>query len=454
MKPFELTAEFVLNNNLFKSSSSILIGFSGGPDSVFLVEFLHWLRREKMPEISFSLGYFNHNLRSDSEQEEAFVRAFAAERGLGLTSGRGDVRKAARDCGESLEMAGRKLRHEFLEQARSQSDTDLIALAHQRDDQVETVVNRLCRGCGITGLKGMLPLRGRIVRPLLNVSADTVRDYLNRNAISYYLDPTNDDQRIVRNFIRKTVIPVLCKVNSRSSEHIAAAASILAGIDQFVSDYCDDAFQKVILVKRQNYLILNRTFLATMSSPSRKELLHRLVDDLTPVYAETIDRLDRLVWEKPSCRLDISRKILVEAGRKKILFLLKKNLAKPKEIPIELRNYELILPFWEIKFSICEGKAVRNTPVTASIRPDVLFPLHIRTRRPGDRYRQAGSGAEKSLNRVFQEQGVPSALRDYWPVVADGNNKLIWLPGMYPSEEEVIPQGEPGLIMKTDGILA
>ena len=190
------------------SEGPLIIGFSGGPDSVALA----LLMEERFGSDRIVLAYLNHGIRSPGEQEEEghFVRRFARERGLGLVEGslpRGAVEQEGRDGG-SLEDIARRYRYEFFEKTAGKGETPVF-LGHHLDDQMETLVMRFFQGSGSAGLKGIPPIRSRYRRPLLTVEKRVLLDYLEKQGASFISDTTNTTETHLRNRIRHQLMPLV-----------------------------------------------------------------------------------------------------------------------------------------------------------------------------------------------------------------------------------------------------
>jgi tRNA(Ile)-lysidine synthase len=204
----------------------VLVGLSGGSDSVALL----FLLRELAENGNFTVtgvAHLNHRLRPCSDRDEAFCRDLAARAGLRIVVQSEDVKGYARRRNLSVEDAARRIRYDFMEQTADALPADRIAVGHTQDDQAETFLLKLIRGAGLTGLAGIHPRRGRIVRPLLDVSRADLRGYLAGRRQRWIDDETNDDLENPRNRIRHVVLPELdCAAKSATRPAIARAAGL------------------------------------------------------------------------------------------------------------------------------------------------------------------------------------------------------------------------------------
>lgn len=203
----------------------MLCAVSGGRDSMALLHLLSALAEE----VGFqtAAAHFHHGLRDTADRDEAFVREWCRSKGIPLTCGRGDTRAFAKQKGLSIEDAARTLRYAFLEAAAADMGADRIAAAHHREDNAETLLLHLLRGAGPQGLGGIPPVRGKIVRPLLEAGREDINAYIARHAIPYMEDETNQDPAYTRNRVRREVLPVLEDISPGCTARIASAASLL-----------------------------------------------------------------------------------------------------------------------------------------------------------------------------------------------------------------------------------
>lgn len=203
----------------------ILCAVSGGRDSMALLHLLTALAEEGGFRVH--AAHFNHHLRPTADRDEDFVRRWCGDRGIPLTCGGGDAAAFAKAAGTSLEDGARQLRYRFLEETADQVGAARIATAHHREDNAETVLLHLLRGTGLRGLGGIPPVRGRIVRPLLETGRGEIDAYAARHQIPYREDETNADPRFTRNRLRLEVMPLLEAVSPGCAGRIAGAAALL-----------------------------------------------------------------------------------------------------------------------------------------------------------------------------------------------------------------------------------
>ena len=215
----------IQRHHLCPLGSRVLVGLSGGSDSVALAVLL----RDLSEHGGFSLiglAHLNHRLRPTAERDESFCRSLADALRLPIYVESLDVAGYAVSQRLSREDAARRLRYEFLHRVASEIGADRVAVGHTRDDQAETFLLKLVRGAGLTGLAGIYPQRGEVIRPLLDVSRDQLRTFLTSRGHEWVDDETNDDVDNPRNRIRHCVLPELNRVNPAATRAIARAAGL------------------------------------------------------------------------------------------------------------------------------------------------------------------------------------------------------------------------------------
>ena len=231
---------FIEEKRMFSSSDKVLVALSGGADSVAL---LRVLLEAGYPCVA---AHCNFHLRGEeSDRDETFVRRLCDSLKVPLHVTHFDTATYAEEKGISIEMAARELRYAWFEEVRRQENARVIAVAHHRDDAVETFLLNLVRGTGINGLKGMMAVNGAVVRPLLGVSREEILDYLQHLAQDYVTDSTNLADEYTRNKLRLNVIPQLEEINPSVADSIMETARRLADVETVYRKAMEEACERV-----------------------------------------------------------------------------------------------------------------------------------------------------------------------------------------------------------------
>ncbi|MFH1771246.1 MAG: tRNA lysidine(34) synthetase TilS [Candidatus Omnitrophota bacterium] len=252
----ELFRETISEYKLIKKKDKIIIGVSGGGDSVCLFHLLCNIQKEF--NLSLICAHFNHSLRNDADSDEQFVKSLCKSRGIKFTSAKKDVKKFFH--GDSLEQTARQLRFDFFFSCARQYKIKKIALAHNRDDVVETTLMRIIRGTALCGLRGILPCSRfqslSLIRPLLRIKKTDILGWLNKNEFSYKNDSTNFQDLFFRNKVRLKLLPALCKFNPNISEAIYNMATTSARDYEFIHAVSKDALFSARKQRGKSYIKL------------------------------------------------------------------------------------------------------------------------------------------------------------------------------------------------------
>jgi len=465
-------ADFIKANELFGSAAKVLLAVSGGADSTALLHAMQTLKTDGVFDAELLCAHMNHQLRAaQADLDEDFVLAQAAELKLAVTTKRLDVRGFAGRNKLSIETAARKLRIESLFRVARANGCDGIATGHQKNDNAETVLQRLLRGTGFRGLGGIWPMRifaqapqngnpvdeFKLVRPLLCVRRDEVIEYLQKRNLKWRQDHTNADCTYRRNYIRHRLLPALqqnCTVSVvEQLSQLAQAARrfyslVCSSADRVWPELADCAGEKVALDLR---------IFLTQSQPVRVELIRRSLTtigsgegDLTQRHYEMILQLaERSVTGR---KIELPGAFVVGADYGKLIFA-RPRKSEIRSQKIEVRNLSSvvlevpgrtrfdrylieatmldagccgwgILPQYR-KASI-EKEESRNQFVERFDLGRVKLPLVVRFREAGDRFIPLGLRAEKKVGKFLTAAQVPQKVRQKLLIIAD-SEKIIWV---------------------------
>jgi len=235
--------QFITKYNLMPVNTKIVLGFSGGADSVFLL----YLLADKYHNGSISLvaAHLDHEWSSDSYKYEQFCRKMACKLNVPYVSAKSSKLGITEKFNGSLEEFSRKLRRHFFEVVRKNYNADRIALAHHLQDQQETLFIRLIRGSALTGLTAIRPKHGKYIRPLLEVNKTDIINYLNKHHIEYLIDPSNESPEFLRNRIRNTVLPALRACDKRFDANFLMTLNRLKDTEQFLEQLTKKTFEQI-----------------------------------------------------------------------------------------------------------------------------------------------------------------------------------------------------------------
>ena len=407
--------ETIRSRGLILPGQRVLCAVSGGSDSMALLAVLLALRGEGGFEVE--AAHFNHGIRGESAREDAaFVAARCAEWNVRCHSGEGDVPRLAAEWRCSLEDAARRARYAFLDETAAARGADCIALAHQLEDQAETVLLHLTHGCGLEGLAGMRMRQGNRVRPLMDVRRETLREYLRARGVAWREDETNAEDCCARNILRLRVMPQLRRLNPRADEAVARAAEIAARA-------ADEALARAD---------------ASLAGRWRETPYGAFwqTEEITP---ETARRFCRLAGVPELSEKQTARLCALEPGGETNLPAGGKALRTKKRLHLLLRPavYDAGgAPFETAPCAVTiRGDGIREAAFDAKKLEGAVF----RARRDGDVFAPLGMEGEQKLKKTLQDAGVDRPFRDLIPVLARGD-RILWIAGLKPSREAAIDE--------------
>jgi tRNA(Ile)-lysidine synthase len=426
----------VESQSMLREGDHVLVAVSGGADSVALLHCLANIAPEL--RLRLTVAHLNHTLRgADSAGDESFVAALAGKLGLPCVVRTVDVRASATARRANLEAEARRLRYLFLRETAASAGATKIAVGHTRDDQAETVLFRLLRGTGITGLSGIRPvLAESIVRPLIDCTRGEVIRYLARRGIEWREDHTNADLSYRRNRIRHELIPYLeAHFNPRVREALAREARLARS----AADYLEGEGRRWLdrlLTRGPDGLSLRADSLA-QADPAVQSVVLRLA------FAEASGAGAALDSRHIESLLALCRP--GRSGRRRVLPAGCVALREFDQLRFVRQGfaaqgftYELPVPgscrVSEAQLEITARRedcptGVRWSPNSACLESSVLVgSLRVRRREPGDTY---GGPGHRKVKKVLIDRKVPSARRDTLPLVVAGDI-VVWIPGVPP----------------------
>jgi tRNA(Ile)-lysidine synthase len=456
---------FIGQHDLIPRGARVLAAVSGGSDSVALAHILHELDGSGEFVLA-GVVHFNHQLRAAANSDEAFVRGIADRLGVPFLTDRGDVGARARRQRRSLEDAARAARYEWFERARTAAAADVVALGHTRDDQAETVLLRLVRGAGPRGLSGMHPRNGAIVRPLLACRRDELRSWLAARGLSFVDDETNVDVTIPRNRVRAELLPVLAeRFNAAIVDVLADQADLARDAWKWMAEEAASLAQHAVRARDTGTVAVRELDVARLAAAPIA--LQRLViwNALRDVGGRAmtfahVDVVRRMLGDTPPGNADFPGQRVERIGGALVLTgrpagtagrrvaaaanLFQYSLSIPGEVVVPDAGIVSVEPL--------AGATVRSAAdrSAALVRADLCGgSLVVRNRRPGDRFRPVGVGGRKKLQDFFVDRKIARERRDAVPIVADENDRIVWVAGYEIDEAfRVTDRSQPVLLLK------
>ena len=435
----DLLARFrksVIEHELVEPGEKVLIALSGGPDSTALLHLFSRLQKEL--DLTLGAVYVNHQLRPKAAaKEEQFCQRLCDRLHIELDIATEHMRRLAQDRGGSIEVVAREFRYELFEALALDEQFDRVALGHHRDDQTETILFRLIRGTGLDGLTGIPIKRGRIIRPLLEMTKQELLDYLKTNQLGYCHDRSNDSIKIRRNFIRHRLLPLVrAHLNPKADEAIARLSDLARADLPIIDRIVEAAFKRtvkrtpggkfeLVLARLRGYdgAVIRRIF---------RSCLRELSPSRTSPDREVVERLIELV-DQEGKKLSLPERLIAlnEAGK---LALYRQGRLTFKLNLIVGKLSRLQIPRLNFKARVADGglSSIITQPRSRKVAVDlerVSLPLVVRSLKPGDRFRPLGMAGSKKLSDYLIDAKWPAYLRDEIALVCDQKG-IVWVAGL------------------------
>lgn len=409
--------QYISYHKLLSKQSKVIVGLSGGPDSMVLIHVLLQLGYECIA------AHCNFHLRGeDSNNDEEFVVKWCKENSVSIDVVSFDTDAYATDKKISIEMAARDLRYNWFEKLRKRHDADTIAIAHHRDDSVETILINLIRGTGIKGLTGIPVKNKRIVRPLLSVSRNEIMKYLSTNNISYVTDLTNEEDIYTRNTLRLKVLPILETINPSVRNSILTTSANLQEVEKIYNNYISETLSEVLKDNRINIARLKKTY-------SPQSLLFETLSPLgfTPSVIEDIscnlDSIPGKVYLSNEYRLLKDRNYLI------ISEIEAEDIFKEKYF-INADCSIIEIPSISMSVNIVDNNSdfkieKRNSKLQVDF-DKLSFPLTLRKWEKGDWFIPFGMTGRKKLSDFFTDKKLNLLEKEATWILTSGED-IVWI---------------------------
>ena len=413
-----------MNVKSYIENKKIILALSGGIDSMVLADML--LKAKAV----FVVAHCNFYLRGEeSDGDEQFVREFAEQNGLKIYVKQFDTVGYSKEHGVSIEMAARELRYAWFEELRQELDYDFIAVAHHADDQLETFFINLLRGAGIRGLKGMQPVNGHIIRPLLNTTREEIRQYAIENGIQWREDHTNAETQFLRNKIRHELLPVIDNISKEGKSAILKSIQHLASENELYRELVNEKLFQIVSTDRaprwgvniqggeSGFLPIEHPY--GMRLPQEHLNLQLLFEWLRD-YGFNSDQV-RFIYEAMNGQpgtafFSPTHRVTIERDGVELT-----PLCQQTETPMELA-YE--------KITHDEHFSLDKSPKVAQLDYDkISFPLQLRRWQAGDRFHPFGMKGSRLLSDFLKDLKLTTKQKEDTCVLTTADNQIVWVVG-------------------------
>lgn len=410
---------------LIKKGERVLVGVSGGADSMCLLHILNELKDEL--GFSIAVATFNHKIRKESEEEIKFVNSVVVKLDIPFFYNEKDIKKLAKMRSRSLEDMAREERFAFFLKIKQEEKYDKIALAHTMDDLVETTLIHLLKGTGVTGLIGIRPKSFQgIIHPLIRITRKDVEAYIKLNKIPFRTDWTNFSLDYLRNRVRHQLVPLLASLNPEIKQHILNLSLTLLEEEQFINEI--SLKDKALLSNKERYSL---TIFNTLPLFEKRRIIKLMLGK----YA-TFDRIERIIQflsTGKNNKTNLYGNLYMQRNKKEFW------IEKASRLPFSLKKeYPIIAPGTTsiekantiIKAEIIDNikKSTLNNNKIVVDMDNVPLPLKVRFRKKGDKISlEMGS---KKIQDLFVDQKIDVKMRHKVPLLVSNKNEIIWVIGV------------------------
>jgi len=429
-------------HKLLQEEDKIVVACSGGPDSLALLHILVRFRLEY--NISIVVAHVDHMLRGEeSAMEAAFVVDFCAKRNLICYHKAINVPQVIRETGMSGEEAARVVRYQYLRQITEKLGGAKIATGHHRDDQAETVLMNMLRGAGSAGIRGIQPINGDVIRPLLSVSRAEILAYCEKEQLDPRFDSSNSQINYLRNRIRIRLLPELEKqYNSTVKDALCKTAIIVGDEHDFIQKAARSVWSQVI-EECENCLFIAAEPMKSVHIAVKREIFRLAIEkkqgSLTGISFYHVETLIEMLFNgRVGSVIQLPGGLTISKSYDG-LYIGENPLSWSEKI--EYSGQELMVPgntqLSELGIQVIAEMTdtfVKSQPRVAVFDVDDLsLPLFVRTRRIGDRFQPLGFKGSKKVKDFFIDEKVPRQIRDTVPIICDRRD-IIWIGGYRQSE--------------------
>lgn len=433
---------FTLNNK------RIVVGVSGGPDSLALLYYL--LGKKQTNNLFIVVAHIDHMFRGEESFSDAmFVKDFCSICNIPFEMVQVDVQDLMARTGKSAEIAAREVRYDFFSKIMEQYQCTHLALAHHGDDQVETVLMRLTRGStgkARAGIPFQRPFQsGFIFRPFLSVTKEEITHYCEQKHLIPRIDSSNEENIYTRNRFRHKILPFLKEENPHVHEHFQRFSEELQSDEEYLQELAVQRMNKVMTLRKTDHITIDVNQFREMPKPLQRRGIQLILNYLYKQRPESlsathIDQIIALLNESyPSGKLDLPARLKVIRSYLSCHFQFDLISSQPYRFDLSDQGTLYLPGGGEVTFTYVHDPTPQRTEYTALFHEHLVhMPLIVRTRIAGDRMSLKGIKGSKKLKDIFIDRKIPVQQRDTWPVIMDQEGRIIWLPGLKKSAIEGI----------------
>lgn len=444
----ESAVKTIKEYNMINKGDSIVVGVSGGPDSICLINLLSEIK--EIYDLKLYVVHVNHMIRGiDADNDASFVEDACRGMGIPFFLFKVDVRKYALDKGMSEEAAGREVRYKAFYEIFEKVNADKIAVAHNKNDVAETILLNILRGAGTAGLIGIKPVNGNIIRPLIRTTRDEIIDYLTSKNLGYVIDATNKEDVYRRNRIRLKLIPFIEENFSIDIvENLYRTSQIILDDEDYLNEECEKIFKKISIFNKES-VMLDIDEIKKLHDSLKKRLIRMaykaIRGDTNELTYKHVEDALKLIDKQTSSKIDLPFEIEVIKSYNNLIFR-KRTFIVPNQIEVKLKIPGITDAgcLGTYKAEIIDREAVEGFNLGKYHKlfdMDMLDgDITLRYRRSGDYIAPLNMKGTKTLKEYFIDEKVPKEMRDKIPLLAI-DNCIVWIVGYRMSDKYKVRDG-------------
>lgn len=408
-------------NNLLNKNDTIVVGVSGGPDSMCLLSML--LNLKDRYSLKIICAHVNHKLRKKSEKEKKFVENFCINNNIIF-----EYTELEYENGFSESIA-REKRYNFFDKLVKKYHAKYLMTAHHGDDEIETIMMRIVRGSNLKGYIGIPKISDngnyKIVRPLLYMDKDSIIKYLKDNKVKYVIDKSNKSDKYTRNRYRKHLLPFLKKEDKNVHLKFLKYSEVLEKNNNYIKYILENNIKNIV---NNNTIDLNK--LNKEDEFIKERIIEYVIEEIQKEYIfnindEQFNNIIKLTNTKGNKEIDLKDGFVARVSYNKLYIEKKKESNKYKYI---LDKDIIILDKYSFKF--IKDSKIKSNYIIRLDSNDVKLPLIIRTKEDGDRIRVKNLNGSKKVKDILIDSKIDIKERREYPIVCDSKNDIIWIPGI------------------------
>ena len=434
---------FIRNKISLKPGDVVVVGTSGGPDSMALLYILNEFKN--IMDLKLVCAHLNHNKRTESDQEQADLSEFCKKNKIIF-----ECKKVEKWGDDNFENEARTVRYAFFEKLVEKYKAKYLMTAHHADDLMETILMRIVRGSTLKGYSGFSRIvdKGnyKIVRPLLTLTKAEIEDFCKKNKIKYSVDKSNFDLKYTRNRYRHEILPFLKNENPNVHKKFIKFSEILLENSNYINKEVDKVFNKVFqngILDIEKFVILDKIIQTNIIYTILEKIYG---DDLLIIGDAHVDLLFNLINSNRSNSIvHLPNNVIAIKAYNELYF--KYDEEEYEDYEIEIINL-VNLPNGKIIEKIEDDINENSNNIIRLNSKDINLPLYVRNKKEGDKIEVKGLNGSKKISDIFIDKKIKTSDRHLWPIVLDSSDTVVWIPGLKKSKLDKKNSEEYDIILK------